>query len=109
VVRRLLGVHRYTPLVPFPCPACATTVNRDGVRWLQRCPACGAWIRGRAVDTSGPAPAFEVEALGRPETRHRVSLPWDERARRRLDAWLLVASVATLALVVLLFVLARFL
>jgi hypothetical protein len=34
-------------------------------------------------------------------------VPWDEAARRRLSAWLLVASVVTIALVLILFLLAR--
>jgi len=82
-------------------------VPRTTVRWLQRCPACRAWLRGRALETSGPLPSFEIEAVGRRDARTRVDLPWDEGARRRLGAWLVVASVATLALVVALLVLAR--
>jgi hypothetical protein len=72
-----------------------------------RCDSCGARLRRRSVETSGPNPAFEVEVPGRPETRLRVEVPWDEAARRRLSAWLLVASVVTIALVLILFLLAR--
>jgi hypothetical protein len=61
------------------------------------------------VETSGPVPVFEVQVTGRPETLRRVEIPWDEAARRRLSAWLLVASVVTVALVLVLFVLARLL
>jgi hypothetical protein len=72
-----------------------------------RCDSCGARLRRRSVETSGPNPVFEVEVAGRPETRLRVELPWDEAARRRLSVWLLVASVVTVALVLVLFLLAR--
>jgi hypothetical protein len=82
-------------------------VPQSAVRWLQRCPACRAWLRGRALETNGPHPSFEIDVVGRPDTRTRVDLPWDEGARRRLETWLVVASVATLLLVALLFVLAR--
>lgn len=80
---------------------------RRTVRWLQRCPACRAWLRGRALETSDPFPSFEIEVVGRRGTRSRVDLPWDEGTHRRLGTWLVVASVATLLLVVVLFVLAR--
>jgi hypothetical protein len=59
------------------------------------------------VETSGPNPVFEVEVAGRPETRALVEAPWDADTRRRLSSWLLVASVVTIALVLVLFVLAR--
>lgn len=45
--------------------------------------------------------------MGRPETARRVEIPWDEAERRRLSTWLLVASVVTVALVLVLFALAR--
>jgi hypothetical protein len=61
------------------------------------------------VETSGPAPLFEVQVTGRPQTLRRVEIPWDEPQRRRLSAWLLGASVVTVALVLVLFVLARML
>jgi hypothetical protein len=50
-----------------------------------------------------------VEVVGRPETRRRVELPWDEAQRHRLATWLAVASAVTLALVLVLLALARFL
>jgi hypothetical protein len=59
------------------------------------------------VETSGPVPLFEVQVMGRPETARRVEIPWDEAERRRLSTWLLVASVVTVALVLVLFALAR--
>jgi hypothetical protein len=59
------------------------------------------------VETSGPEPKFEVRVAGRPETGRRVQVPWDEAERRRLSSWLLVASVVTVALVLVLFLLAR--
>jgi hypothetical protein len=95
--------------VPFPCPACGLPVERARPRWLFRCPGCGRWLRGRPAETSGPNPAFDVEVAGRPETRRRVEVAWDAAARGRLRAWLLVASAATLALVLVLFLMARLL
>lgn len=74
---------------------------------MLRCSACGAVLRSRAVDTEGPTPAFDVEVTGRPETRRRVELAWDPAQRRRLSGWLLVASIVTVALVLVLFLLAR--
>jgi hypothetical protein len=50
-----------------------------------------------------------LEVAGRPETRRRVELRWDEAERRRLSRWLVVSSTITVALVVLLFLLARLL
>jgi len=76
-------------------------------RFALRCPSCGALLRSRATETSGPAPAFDVEVAGRPETRKRVELPWDEAQRRRLSWWLAVSAVVTLALVAVLYALAR--
>jgi hypothetical protein len=76
-------------------------------RFALRCPACGALLRSRPAETSGQAPAFDVEVTGRPETRRRVELPWDEAQRRRLARWLAASAVVTLALVVVLYVLAR--
>ncbi len=73
---------------------------------MLRCPWCGALLRSRPVDTSGAAPVFEVEAVGR-GIRRRVELPWDEAERRRLRAWLLWSSVLTLGLVLVLYLLAR--
>jgi hypothetical protein len=59
------------------------------------------------VETSGPEPVFEVRVVGRPETARRVQVPWDEAERRRLSTWLLLASVVTVGLVLVLFLLAR--
>jgi hypothetical protein len=50
-----------------------------------------------------------VEVVGRPETRRRVEIPWDEDQGRRLAVWLLWSSLVTTGLVVLLYALARFL
>jgi hypothetical protein len=95
--------------VPFPCPGCDVPLDaRPGGLWL-RCPACGAMVRSRAVDTSGPAPVFEVYVAGRKETQRRVEVPWDEEQRRRLSRWLLWSSVVTLGLVLVLYALARLL
>jgi hypothetical protein len=84
-------------------------VERARPRWLFRCPRCGRWLRGRPAETSGPNPAFEVEVAGSPQTRRRVEAAWDAPARRRLAAWLLIASTATLALVLVLFLVVRLL
>jgi hypothetical protein len=78
-------------------------------RFALRCPACGAVIRARPLETSGAAPAFEVFVAGRRETLRRVEVPWDEPQRRRLAAWLLWSSAVTLGLVLVLLVLARLL
>jgi hypothetical protein len=76
---------------------------------LLRCPSCRALLRSRPVATSGPVPVFEVRAVGGRRPGRRVEVPWDEAARQRLAAWLLWSSVVTLALVLVLYVLARLL
>jgi hypothetical protein len=53
------------------------------------------------------APAFDVEAAGRPGVVRRVEVAWDDGQRRRLSWWLAVSSAVTLALVVVLYALAR--
>ena len=93
--------------MPFACPGCDAAVDARPERALLRCSSCGAWLRCRAVDAGGAEPAFEVEVAGRRETRRLVRVPWDERQRRRLAAWLLWSTVLTLALVLVLYVLAR--
>lgn len=75
-------------------------------RFVRRCPTCGALIRSRAAASSGPLPAFFVSVAGRPETRRRVELPWDEGQRRRLSRWLVASTAVTLALVLVLLALA---
>jgi hypothetical protein len=95
--------------VPFPCPGCDAPIEARPERFALRCPACGALLRSRAVETSGPAPLYEVEVSGRPETRRRVEVPWNEAQRRRLSAWLLWASALTVGLVLVLYALARLL
>jgi hypothetical protein len=93
--------------VAFPCPGCDARIDRRPSRWALRCPACRALLRSRPLDDGRESPAYEVEVVGRPETRRRVEVPWDEREKRRLSAWLLWSSAITLALVAVLFVLAR--
>ena len=61
------------------------------------------------METDGPDPAFEVHVVGRPGTARRVDLRWTGAERRRLASWLGWASFVTVALVVVLFVLARLL
>lgn len=95
--------------MPFACPGCGASVEGTPDRFARRCPSCGALLRSRPVETSGPAPVFEVEVAGRKETRRHVELPWDEAQRRRLSRWLVVSAVVTLALVLALFALARLL
>jgi hypothetical protein len=93
--------------VAFPCPGCDAPIHASPERWALRCPSCRALVRSRAVDTSGAVPVFEVEIVGRRETRRRVEVAWDASQRRRLSAWLLWSSALTLALVLVLFALAR--
>jgi hypothetical protein len=93
--------------VSFPCPACGAPVDGRPDRLFLKCATCRARLRSRAVGTDGANPAFEVHVLGRPETRRRVELPWDETERRRLAGWLVAASIVTVGLVLVLFVLAR--
>jgi uncharacterized protein (DUF983 family) len=97
---------RYTPPVPFACPGCGAPVGGTPERVARRCPSCGALLRSRPAETSGPAPVFEVEVTGRPGTRTRVELPWDEAQRRRLSRWLVLSVAVTLALVLALLALA---
>ena len=93
----------------FDCPGCGAPVLRRPSGWALRCAACGALLRSRPADTSGPNPAYDVEVAGRPETRRRVEVPWDEGERRRLRAWLFWSSAVTVSLVIVLYVLARYL
>lgn len=95
--------------VAFPCPGCAAPIDARPDRFALRCPSCGALLRSRPAESSGPAPAFDVEVAGRPGTRLRVELPWDEAQRRRLSVWLVAAAAVTVALVLVLYVLARLL
>jgi hypothetical protein len=90
--------------MPFPCPACRAPIDRSPADWGLRCPSCGAVLESRAVEGGRlPHPAYDVEVRGRPETRVRVEVPWDDAQRRRLREWLLWSSVLTLGLVVVLF------
>lgn len=95
--------------MPFPCPGCDAPIQARPERFALRCPACRAVIRSRPLDTSGAVPVYEVYLSGRPDTRRRIEVPWDESQRRRLARWLLWSSIATLGLVLVLFALARLL
>lgn len=95
--------------MPFACPGCGAEVRKRPDRAWLRCGVCGAMLRSRAVEAGGETPVFEVEVAGRPETRRRVELPWDESQRRRLAVWLAWSSALTLGLVLVLYVLARLL
>jgi hypothetical protein len=93
--------------VSFPCPGCGAPIDARPDRRLRRCGSCGARLRSRPLETSGADPVFEVRVAGRPETGRRVQVIWNEAERRRLSRWLLTASVVTIALVLVLFLLAR--
>lgn len=95
--------------MPFPCPGCDAPIDARPERFVLRCPSCGALVRSRPLDTSGPRPVYEVYVAGRKQTRRRVELPWDEAQHRRLSAWLLWSSAVTLGLVLVLYALARLL
>jgi hypothetical protein len=66
-------------------------------------------VRGRARDAAGDRRVYEVEVVGRPQTRRPVEVPWGPDDQRRLRAWLLWSTAVTLGLVAVLFVLARLL
>ncbi len=91
----------------FACPGCDAPIEGRPERPARRCPSCGALLRSRPLETSGPLPLYELEVVGRPESRRRVEVPWDEGQRRRLSAWLLWSSLLTLLLVLVLYALAR--
>lgn len=93
----------------FPCPGCRAPIDGRPDRFALRCPSCGALLRSRPADSRGPAPAFDVEVAGRPATRLRVEVPWDEAQQRRLANWLAAAAALTLAMVLVLYGLARLL
>jgi hypothetical protein len=95
--------------VTFSCPGCGGPVGRRPSLWALRCPACGALLRSRPVESGGDSPAYDVEVAGRPETRRRVEVPWDETEERRLSTWLFWSTAITLSLVAVLYVLARLL
>jgi hypothetical protein len=86
--------------VPFPCPACGETVTANPEGWALRCRSCRRVIRSRVLDTtSGQSRAYEVEAVGLPETRRRIEVPWSPEEDTRLRRWLLWSTVITLGLV----------
>lgn len=93
--------------MPFSCPGCGAEVRADPEAWALRCPSCRAVLRCRAVDTDDADRAYEVEVVGRPDTRTRIAIPWSPTEARRLESWLLWASIVTLALVGVLYALAR--
>ena len=91
----------------FPCPACGGAVDRSPEGWAVRCPSCGRRLRCRAVEGGGPVLSYEVEVAGRPETRRRVEVAWDQTQHGRLSAWLGWSTAVALGLVALLYALAR--
>jgi len=76
-------------------------------RFLSRCAACGARLRGRARNASGDRRAYEVEVSGRPETRRLVEMPWTPSDQARLARWLAWSTAITLGLIGVLYALAR--
>jgi hypothetical protein len=94
--------------VPFSCPGCGAPLSGGVDVIVRRCPSCGALLRSHPAESGGPAPAFDVEVAGRPETRRRVELPWDEAQRRRLFRWLALSTALTLGLVLALLAIALF-
>jgi hypothetical protein len=95
--------------VPFTCPGCAAPIDGSPGRLAMRCPSCGALLHGRRAESSGPAPVFEVEVAGRPQTRRRVEVPWDAAQHRRLTVWLAAFTALSLVMAVVLYALARWL
>jgi hypothetical protein len=95
--------------MPFACPGCEAPIDGSPGRLAMRCPSCGALLHSRRAETSGPAPVFEVEVAGRPETRRRVEVPWDRAQQRRLTVWLAASTTVSLAMAVVLYALARLL
>jgi hypothetical protein len=94
--------------VSFDCPGCGARIDGRPDRFVLRCSSCGL-LRSRPAESAGAAPAFDVEVAGRPATRRRVELPWDEAQKRRLSAWLGASLALTVAMVGLLYALARLL
>ena len=89
------------------CPACGAPVPGSPEAWTLRCPACGRRLRSRRIDEGGEFPVYEVAVIGRPDTARR--LEWREGPPpRRLRAWLLWSTVATLSLLAVLYLIARF-
>ena len=92
--------------MPFACPGCLATIEVSPDAWLTRCPACGGRIRTRPVEAGTGTRTYEVELLGRPETRRTVEVPWTAADHRRLTRWLVWSSLITLGLAGVLFLLA---
>lgn len=67
--------------------------------FVSRCPACGVLVRGREREASEDRRVYDVEAVGRPETRRPVEAPWGEADQKRLRKWLLWSTAVTLGLV----------
>jgi hypothetical protein len=93
--------------VTFPCPGCQADLP-GSPRFVSRCAACGARVRGRAREDAGDRRVFDVEVAGRPDTRRTVHVPWTPSDQTRLRTWLVWSTAVTLGLIGVLFVLARF-
>ena len=64
-------------------------------------------LRARAVEASGPDRQYDVEVVGEPETRTRISVEWTPEESRRLRRVLAWSTLLTLGLVVVLYAAAR--
>jgi anti-sigma factor RsiW len=90
----------------FPCPNCRAPVPRSPDSWLLRCAACGARLRARVLPDEGSTRVYDVEAVGVPDARTRVEMPWAASDERRLRRWLAWSTAVTLGLVFVLLALA---
>lgn len=93
--------------VTFPCPGCAAPISRSPERPLLRCHACGARLRARAAGSTPATRRYDVEVVGRPQTRRQIELEWGAEDARRLRRWLVWSTLLTLGLIGVLFAVAR--
>ena len=91
----------------FPCPGCESSVEANPESWFIRCESCGKLIRSRAHSSTETARGYEIEIVGQPKTRRRIEVPWTRTQQAHLERRLIVFSLATVGLVVLLYLVAR--
>ena len=89
------------------CPGCGTALETDPERWFFRCSSCRKLIRCRAASSSENTRVYEIEIVGRPQTRRRVEMPWTGSQQAQLERRLVGFSLATVSLVILLYLAAR--
>lgn len=77
--------------------------------WWLRCPGCGRLLRSRVRSSREAVRVYDVELLGRPETRRRVEVPWTEEDGTRMRRWLVWSTFLTLGLLAALYWAARLL